>query len=48
MDRIDIHLEVPSVLYKDLSSIREGATSKEIVERVTRARETQAKRFGRH
>ncbi len=46
MDRIDIHLEVPSVQYKDLSSIREGATSAEIAERVARARETQAKRFG--
>jgi magnesium chelatase family protein len=46
MDRIDIHLEVPSVPYKDLSSIREGATSAEIAERVARARETQAERFG--
>ncbi len=45
MDRIDIHLEVPSVPYKDLSSIREGASSAEIAERVTRAREIQAKRF---
>ncbi len=45
MDRIDIHLEVPSVPYKDLSSVREGATSAEIAERVTRAREIQAKRF---
>lgn len=45
MDRIDIHLEVPSVAYKDLSSVRDGASSVEISERVTRARKIQAKRF---
>jgi magnesium chelatase family protein len=45
MDRIDIHLEVPSVPYKDLSSVQEGAGSREIAERVCRAREIQTNRF---
>ena len=45
MDRIDIHLEVPSVPYKDLSGASQGASSAEILERVVRAREIQSKRF---
>ena len=45
MDRIDIHLEVPSVPYKDLSGASQGASSAEILERVVRAREIQGKRF---
>jgi magnesium chelatase family protein len=45
MDRIDLHLEVPSVRYKDLSVPIDGASSAEISERVMRARETQNRRF---
>jgi len=45
MDRIDIHLEVPSVPYKELSHVNGGASSKEIYERVMKAREVQSERF---
>jgi magnesium chelatase family protein len=45
MDRIDIHLEVPPVPYKDLSSVHEGASSGEILERVSAAGEIQRKRY---
>ena len=47
MDRIDIHLEVPSVPYKELSAVSDGASSAEIFERVIKAREIQGKRFVR-
>ena len=47
MDRIDIHLEVPSVPYKDLSKPADGVSSEEILERVMRAREIQTRRFKR-
>lgn len=46
MDRIDIHLEVPPVPYKELSGKGRGASSEEMRERVERAREIQRKRFG--
>lgn len=45
MDRIDIHIEVPSVPYRDLSNTRDGASSSEILNRVMRAREIQRLRF---
>jgi len=45
MDRIDIHLEVPSVRYKDLSSTSDGVSSKEIFKRVIEARNIQSKRY---
>jgi magnesium chelatase family protein len=45
MDRIDIHLEVPSVPYKDLSAPGDGVGSAEILERVMRARKIQDERF---
>jgi magnesium chelatase family protein len=45
MDRIDLHLEVPSVPYKDLSDVNDGASSKEIFERVIKARKIQLERF---
>ncbi len=45
MDRIDIHMEVPSVPYKDLSAPADGISSKEILERVIKAREIQDIRF---
>ena len=47
MDRIDIHLEVPAVPYKDLSAPVRGVSSAEILERVMVAREVQSKRFKR-
>lgn len=47
MDRMDIHLEVPSVPYKDLSQPAEGVSSAEILQRVVRAREIQNERFRR-
>jgi magnesium chelatase family protein len=45
LDRIDIHIEVPAVKYKDLSSTYKGESSEVIRERVINARETQHKRF---
>ena len=47
LDRIDIHLEVPAVLYRELSGISEGESSHLILERVVRAREIQEERFAR-
>ena len=47
MDRIDLHMEVPAVAYKDLSAKESGRSSAEILERVKRAREIQAERFQR-
>ncbi len=45
LDRIDIHIEVPSVKYKDLSDESAGEKSEVIRERVKQAREIQLKRF---
>ena len=47
LDRIDIHIEVPAVRYKELSSEASGESSKEIQRRADRAREIQRERFGR-
>ena len=47
MDRIDIHMEVPSVQFRDLSSKEGGQSSSEILDRVEKAREIQKKRFQR-
>lgn len=47
MDRIDIHMEVPAVRYKDLSSKETGRSSAEILEHVKEAREIQVERFRR-
>ena len=47
MDRIDIHLEVPSVPYKALSGPSDGVTSEQILERVMHAREIQSERLKR-
>jgi magnesium chelatase family protein len=46
LDRIDIHVEVPSVPYQELTSKRAGTDSKTMREQVTRARNVQLKRFG--
>ncbi|MFN7131763.1 MAG: YifB family Mg chelatase-like AAA ATPase, partial [Myxococcales bacterium] len=47
MDRIDIHVTVPPVRYRDLSPTREGETSKALRERVEAARQLQRQRFSR-
>jgi magnesium chelatase family protein len=47
MDRIDIHMEVPAVEYKDLSAKEAGRSSAEILASVKRAREVQEDRFKR-
>ena len=46
LDRIDIHIEVPPVKYKELSSTEQGETSEDIRKRVIDARELQYIRFG--
>ena len=45
MDRIDIHIDVPAVNYKEMRSAAEPEASGLIRERVVRARELQLKRF---
>lgn len=45
LDRIDIHIEVPAVKYKELASKSAGEKSEVIRERVIAAREIQQKRF---
>jgi magnesium chelatase family protein len=45
LDRIDIHLEVPAVAYRDLTAKEPAETSTGIRARVERAREVQRERF---
>ncbi len=45
LDRIDIHIEVPSVPYRELTSRRPGTDSATIRQQVVGARERQARRF---
>jgi magnesium chelatase family protein len=45
IDRIDLHMEVPAVPYKELSADRAGTSSQEMREQVIAAREIQSKRF---
>jgi len=45
LDRIDIHIEVPAVKYKELSANTSSEKSETIRERVIRSREIQLKRF---
>jgi len=45
LDRIDIHIEVPSLKYKELTSDTEAESSREIKKRVDEARKVQDKRF---
>lgn len=45
MDRIDIHVEVVPVPFRELSELRNSETSKDIRNRVIEAREIQEKRF---
>jgi len=45
MDRIDIHIEVPAVKYKDLTAQDSGEPSKVLKERINGARKIQSQRF---
>lgn len=45
LDRIDIHIEVPAVPYKELSTDYSGEKSETIRERVVNARNVQIERF---
>jgi magnesium chelatase family protein len=45
MDRIDIHMEVPPVQFRDLAATEGGESSAEILARVKAARKIQAERF---
>ncbi len=45
MDRIDIHVEVPAVRYRDLANRDPGEPSREIKKRVDQARRIQLDRF---
>jgi magnesium chelatase family protein len=46
LDRIDIHLEVPAVPYRELAATRSGTSSGQMREAVLAARLRQAARFG--
>ncbi|MCA9089752.1 MAG: YifB family Mg chelatase-like AAA ATPase [Planctomycetaceae bacterium] len=45
LDRIDIHVEVPSVPFRELSNDRPGTNSSTMREQVQQAREVQTRRF---
>jgi magnesium chelatase family protein len=45
LDRIDIHVEVPSIKYRDLAGRYGGEDSRTIRDRITEARKVQQKRF---
>ena len=45
LDRIDIHIEIPPVRYKDLSDTSLGERSEMVKERVNKARKVQLARF---
>ncbi len=45
LDRIDIHIEVPAVKYRELAERSEGESSSAIGGRVEQAREVQRERF---
>lgn len=47
LDRIDIHVEVPSVNYRELSAESGGESSEVVRQRVNAAREIQKQRFAR-
>ena len=46
LERIDMHIEVPAVPYRELRSSRDGAESRRMREQVLAAREVQRERFG--
>jgi len=45
LDRIDLHVEVPQVKFREMTGVANGETSAVIRERVIAARERQQKRF---
>ena len=45
LDRIDLHIEVPAVKFRDITAEKTGETSAQIRERVVAARQRQQKRF---
>lgn len=45
LDRIDIHIEVPTIQYKELSSEPNAESSSEVRKRVEKARQIQMERF---
>ena len=45
LDRIDLHVEVPQVKFREISGDKTGETSAQIRERVIAARKIQQKRF---
>lgn len=47
LDRIDIHIDVPAVDYKELSAKTVGTSSAEMREQVVKAREIQQQRFAK-
>jgi magnesium chelatase family protein len=47
LDRVDIHVEVPAVPYKDLAGEISSEPSEEIRKRVSAARDLQSQRFAR-
>lgn len=47
LDRIDIHVEVPRISFDKLNQVSAGESSKEIKERVTRARKIQQMRYAK-
>jgi magnesium chelatase family protein len=48
IDRIDIHIEVPPVPYRELRGRHDGSDSASIREQVERTRKVQRERFGRN
>lgn len=46
LDRLDIHIEVPPVPFRELSDTKTGTTSSSMREQVIAARDIQRKRFG--
>jgi magnesium chelatase family protein len=46
LDRIDLHIEVPSVPFQELAASADGAPSTAMRAQVQRAREAQLQRFG--
>jgi magnesium chelatase family protein len=46
LDRIDLHIEVPSVPFQELSAHADGTSSAAMRDQVNRARQAQRRRFG--
>ena len=45
LDRIDLHIEVPAVKFREMTGEQTGETSAQIRERVVKARQRQQERF---